>query len=118
MAAQDERVWGVDVDKFRLRDPALYARRSVMFADPALQDGDNAAPHSHACPAKALALQLAAGFFRRIAARAWTADAHDGVKINEYGAGAVVLTRRAETCAEARARGGRCIEGSEGKTEL
>ena len=119
MAAQDERVWGADVDAFRVRDPALYAKHSIMFADPALQGGDNAAPHSHACPAKALALQLATGFFRRLAARAWTADTNDGVKIHEYGGGAVVLTKRAETCAEARARGARCIEGSDGKkTEL
>ena len=28
MAAQDERVWGADVDAFRVRDPAPYARSS------------------------------------------------------------------------------------------
>ena len=107
MAAQDPSVFS-DPDEWKLRGIHAY-KKSVMFGDYALQGGSNLAPHSHACPAKALSMQILTRFLKHFSKHAWTSETTD-VGINEYGAKDVKLRKQRGTdCQAERDAGRRCI---------
>ena len=110
MAAQDPLIFA-EPDEWKLRKLETYKRGSVMFADQALQDGRNLGPHSHACPAKDLTLQIAIRFMKCLSKQAFTMEGTN-VMINEYGAANVVTlrTKNNTNCALERQRGRRCID--------
>ncbi len=107
MASQDERVFH-NPDEWQLRGMNEYMH-SLMFADPALQNGDNLAPHSHACPAKDLAIDILTRFLKHFSRHAWTVSTTD-IFVSEYNAANVHLTKQVNTdCASEQKAGRRCI---------
>ena len=109
MAAQDPAVFK-EPDQWKIRPLHKYKEGSTMYADQAMQDGNNLGPHSHACPAKELSLQLFKRFLTHFSKHAYTSLDGDNVVFTEMGCGSVTLRLREEmSCDQLRSENRNCI---------
>jgi hypothetical protein len=81
-----------------------------MFADQAIENGNNLSPNSHVCPAKELSLQLFTRFLKHFSKHSYTSLDGDNVKITEMGGASVTLRlREGTTCQQLRTESRNCI---------
>ena len=109
MAAQDPTVFE-QPDEWKIRPLSKYIEASTMFADQAIENGNNLSPNSHVCPAKELSLQLFTRFLKHFSKHSYTSLDGDNVKITEMGGASVTLRlREGTTCQQLRTESRNCI---------